>query len=81
MARLSRLPLAIRFFFNRLRLFESADENVDLFAVMALLICLWKADIYNFGNMDKQLKDMKDNKDASATEGLVVRMAAVDNKP
>jgi hypothetical protein len=52
-------------------LFESADENVDLFAVMALLICLWKADIDNFGNMDKQLKDMKGNKDANATKGLL----------
>jgi hypothetical protein len=61
----------IHFFFDRLRLFESADENVDLFAVMALLICLWKADIDNFGNMDKQLKDMKGNKDANATKGLL----------
>jgi hypothetical protein len=54
---------------------------VDLFAVTALLIIrLWIADIDDLSNMDEQFEDVKENKDANATEGLVARIP-VDNEP
>jgi hypothetical protein len=56
------------------------EENVDLFAVTALFIRLWIAGIDDLSNMDRELKDVKENKDANATEGLVARIP-IDNEP